>query len=487
MTWARSREPLGRGTTEAITVLAVDDEPGLAEMTAQFLERHDDDLSVLTETSPQTALDRLETTRVDCIVSDYQMPAMDGIAFLKAVREDYPELPFILYTGKGSEAIASEAISAGVTDYLQKGTGGEEYGVLAQQVRNNVERRWAVERFEEYLESAPDATVIVEFDGDIAELNSRACELFGYAREQLVGEPIEVLLPDRYREAHVGHRERYMQSPETRPMGADLELYALKADGTEFPVDVAISPIRVGGHVEVMAAVRDISDRRWREEALREREAALERQNERLEEFASIVSHDLQNPLTVARGNLELAHEAADPDAFLEEAEAALDRMSSLTEDLLELAREGETVAALDHVDLEAVARDAWRTADVGDATLVVASTTDVAADRGRLRELFENLFHNSVQHGAKGTDGAGLTVTVSVTDDGFLVDDDGTGLTSGARERAFEYGYSGSGGTGLGLAIVQRIAEAHGWRVDVESSPAGGARVVVSGVDHLD
>lgn len=117
--------------SEPIQVLHVDDEPNLADLAATFLEREDDRLDVRTVLTPDDGWEILADVDIDCIVSDYEMPGQDGIEFLKAVREEYPDLPFILYTGKGSEDVASDAISAGVTDYLQKESGTDQYAILA--------------------------------------------------------------------------------------------------------------------------------------------------------------------------------------------------------------------------------------------------------------------------------------------------------------------------------------------------------------------
>ena len=127
-------------SSDSIHILHVDDDRDFAELTASFLKRDDDRFSIEIETHADTALDALTDRRFDCVISDYDMPNQNGIQFLEAVREDYPELPFILFTGKGSEAVASEAISAGVTDYLQKESGTEQYTVLANRIRNVVER-----------------------------------------------------------------------------------------------------------------------------------------------------------------------------------------------------------------------------------------------------------------------------------------------------------------------------------------------------------
>lgn len=407
------------------------------------------------------------------------MSPQDGLAFLNTVRAEYPDLPFILFTGKGSEEIASDAISEGVSDYLQKGHGTDAYGVLARQIENVVERQRAVERFETFLESAPDSILIVDADGTITQVNHQTEELFDYDRADLLGEPLEMLLPERFRAAHVTYRERYMETPETRPMGADLDLFALRADGSEIPVDIAISPVRVGGRTEVMAAVRDISTRKWREAQLREREAQLESRNDQLEAFASVLSHDLRNPLMVAKGYLELAR-TTDDENHLEKIWSALERMDSLITELLALAREGRTIQDVEPVNLSSVIKEAWVTTSTEPANLVVAlGDEEILADRGRLIQVFANLFSNAIEHG-----GEAITVQVGASGDGFYVADDGPGIPEAEKETIFDIGYStNENGTGFGLGIVRNIVEAHGWTIEVADSDAGGARFAIANV----
>ena len=202
-------------------------------------------------------------------------------------------------------------------------------------------------------------------------------------------------------------------------------------------------------------------------------EQRLERQNERLEQFASLLSHGLRYPLTVARGNLDLVAGDVDRER-LDAVERSLDRIEALGEDILDLVRYGSTVEDVDEVDLETAATDAWRAIDTADATaLVVDSTESIRADRTRLLRLLEDLFRNARDHA-----GAGVTVSVGATPTGFYVADDGPGIPEDDRERVFERGFStGDGGRGFGLTIVRQIAEAHDWEVSVSESDAGGAR----------
>ena len=201
-----------------------------------------------------------------------------------------------------------------------------------------------------------------------------------------------------------------------------------------------------------------------------ERERELERQNERLEEFASVISHDLRSPLNVASGRLDLLD--ADPEQ-VEPIEKAIGRMEELIESVLALARKGQMVDETEPVSLEAIAKEGWMNVATGDGTLAVETDLTIQADPGRLPEVFENLFRNAVDHG-----GDDVTITVDAIENGFVVEDDGPGIDPEHREKVFESGFSTTvSGHGFGLSIVKQIAEAHGWEVTVGESNEGGAR----------
>ncbi|WP_096389856.1 sensor histidine kinase [Halopenitus persicus] len=243
--------------------------------------------------------------------------------------------------------------------------------------------------------------------------------------------------------------------------------------------DVALARI-------LCANVRSALDGARREQELRARERELAEQNARLEEFTSIVSHDLRNPLNVATGYLEIAleeastSESADP-SVLEQVDNALDRMNRLIEDLLTLARQGESIGETERVDLGAVAAAAWEHVDAPDAALSVEADATIEADRGRLQQLLENLFRNSVEHG-----GSDVRIVVGDLPDGvgFYVADDGHGIPESDRERVFESGYTTrEGGTGFGLAIVSEIVDAHGWEIAATDGETGGARFEITDV----
>lgn len=212
-----------------------------------------------------------------------------------------------------------------------------------------------------------------------------------------------------------------------------------------------------------------------------DRERELARKNERLEEFARVVSHDLRNPLNLIHGHVTLARDAENILDHLDSIEGAVDRMNRLIENLLALAREGRIVGQSIPVELSSVASGAWDAVETVDADLEFdQEVRPIMADRDRLQQMLENLFRNAVEHG-----GESVTVTVGSLDGGFYIQDDGAGLPEGDPSQLFKIGHSSTDeGTGMGLAIVQEIANGHGWEIAATESPDGGARFEVTGVD---
>ncbi len=587
--------------SDTISVLHVDDDSAFCDLVATFVERTDPQLRVQTTTSTTDGLEMLSESDIDCVVSDYNMPNLNGIEFLEQVRAEHPKLPFILYTGKGSEEIASEAISAGVTDYLQKEGGSGQYVVLANRIRNAVEqyqtrqsaratkekfarivektdeilymfsadwtellfmnsayedgwggsikklnddpraffehiqqadhervrrfmetlsggdraniayqivledgtKRWMREeatpivdssgevsrivgvirditpqkereeklrsskaRLEALFENSPDLIAIHDADGILRDVNQRFCDELGYTADELVGKTVwdTDTTVDRD-EAKAFWEDLATNSP--RRFEGVLE----RKDGSTFPVEIHLTRLDLDGEDRFVAIDREITEQK-------RREADLLQRNERLNRFASAVSHDLRNPLQIAQGHVELLDGETESE-HLEDIENALDRMEALTDDLLTLAQQGSTAISPEAVALEPFLERCWSAVETEAATLTVETDRVVHADEDRLRQVFENLFANAVEHA-----GASVTVTVGETESGFFVRDDGPGIPPDQRENVFEPGYSTAvDGTGFGLQIVEQIVAVHGWDITVTDGPTGGAQFEISNV----
>jgi len=453
--------------SQQIRTLVVDDSEFFAEMTAGTLtEEHG--IEATYETSAEAALETMAESDIDCIVSDYEMPGMDGIEFLRTVQDRYGDVPFILLTGRGDEEVASEAIEIGVSDYLFKleVVEDEQYERLANRIEGVVSRHQTQQKYERLVENSPDVIAHIGEDGTILAANPAMADRLSTERDRLVGAAIVDVFPERVGEDRLAAGRRAIESGEA-------ERTEDSHGGRSFhnifmPVETRRS------HDSFQLISRDITERKTREQELK-------RQNERLESFASVVSHDLRNPLNVAQSSTDLLAEEYESE-HVDRIDRSLRRMGGIIEDVLTLAREGDRVDEPSPVDLATMAQDAWSHVETGDVRLVVDIDQRIEADAGRLKDLLGNLFANAVTHGTSTG-----TVTVGITPEGFFVADDGEGIPDENREEVFETGFSTDRtGTGLGLTIVQEIANAHGWSVEVSESDSGGARFDLTGVTLL-
>lgn len=324
------------------------------------------------------------------------------------------------------------------------------------------------------MESMTDGAVAVNTDGRIIDLNQRTCTVFDLDRG-VIGDPVESVF-DGYPDLLAS-----LESPER-----DHEV-AVETFGDTRYFDVNVSPIRdVDGVIRgTQLILRDITRRK-------RRERELQTQNERLDQFATVVSHDLRNPLMIAQSYLDLVETKGD-DKHIETVANSLDRMDTMIDELLALARVDFDPEDTIELELESLVEDSWKTAHTDEATLETAipEGITVEAEPELLRNVFENLFRNATEHANTRTESAEddeppVTITVGVLEDssperGFFVEDDGDGIDPADRESVFEQGFTTSAdGTGFGLSIVSEIVDAHGWSISVTEGTDGGARFEV-------
>jgi len=469
----KSRDPVAR----SIRLLHVDDDESVLDVTEAFLTKELPDLEIVSVTDTDAALELLSDEPFDCVISDYEMPDMDGLTLLQEVRGRRPELPFLLFTGKGSERIAGRAISAGVTGYVQKG-GSEQQWRLANRVKHAIEEYRAKldsERYSTVLQALDYPVYVVDADGRFVYVNETFADLTGYSQAELVGrEPRLIKTAESV--GRVTEALRTVVSS-SGPDTARFEVEIQTKDGGTVHCRDHLAPLPFEDEYRGCAGIlRDTT-------AEQRRRNELARQNQRLEEFVSVVSHDLRTPLSTAETAAALAERTGEAQYF-EKLGRAHDRIDRLLDDLLTLAREGEEVVTIDAVQLRPVAERAWGSVGSGRASMEIDTELTVEANPDRLRRLFENLFRNALEHGSPAA-----TVTVGTLDDvdadGFYVADDGTGIPADARDSVFDPGYTtADDGTGFGLSIVRRISDAHGWEVDVTGSDDGGARFEFTGVE---
>ena len=349
----------------------------------------------------------------------------------------------------------------------------------------------SAELFRQLLESAPDAIVGIGRDGRIAFVNAQTEKLFGYPREALIGETVEKLVPARYHGAHGGHRSGYFTDPRTRPMGAGLDLYGLRSDGTEFPAEISLSSIETEDGLLATAAIRDITDRKNAERDLARHAAELQRSNVELSQYAYVASHDLQEPLRMVVTYTDRLGEhlegKLDPRAqeWANYVVEGATRMQSLIEGLLEFSRVRPEEAEFVQIDCEVVLRRALANLQAAIHESGAQITHDplptISADAVQLLQLFQNLVGNAV----KFQGDAVPVIHVGCERDGahwhFSVADNGIGIDSGDAERIFVlfqrlHSKDAYAGAGIGLALCKKIVDAHHGRIWVQSAPGAGA-----------
>ncbi|WP_135806685.1 PAS domain S-box protein [Halorussus marinus] len=354
--------------------------------------------------------------------------------------------------------------------------------------------------FDALAEASADGIIMLDDDSTVRYANPAVERILGYEPDELVGASKMTIIPERLREVHAEALQRYLETGRKHIDWTYVELPGRHADGHEVPLAVSLNDFEHAGEHYFVGTFRDISDRK-----AAERE--LERQNDRLERFASMLAHELRNPLEIARVSVELLD--GGDEATREEIADALGRIDEIIDVLLAIARDRELIEGVEAVALAGVAADAWADIETGAATLENDAEAVVRANPSHLRHLLENLFRNAIEHGSTSdgpsddgdsepdsadSDDAPVTVRIGDLSDpdprsdapvgGFYVEDTGSGIPESQRAAVAEPGFTtDEAGIGLGLTFVAELAAAYGWEWSITESEAGGARFEFVGV----
>lgn len=377
----------------------------------------------------------------------------------------------------GHVAVSREDTSSGSLAHLRS---------LPQFVSSSLVQEGEEISFQQWLDIMPDALIAIDAAGTIALVNHQSETLFGYTREELVGQPLELLLPERLHDAHVQHRKRYAASPHIRPMGAGLELYGRRKDGTEVPVDISLSPLRFDDAFYAMAAIRDITERKLLEEhKVREQHK---------DDFISMASHELKTPLTCLVAYIDLLHLLLERENntqaihYIKRADTQITKLTKLIADFLDIskAQAGKLVFTEKPVVIDDLVREEvelFQSMAPRHHLLIEGATScQVIGDRDRLGQVLINLLSNAVKYSPQANQIV-VRLVREASEVIISIQDFGIGIPASDQERIFERFYRVSinheqhfPGLGIGLYISYEIIRYHGGRIWVESVEGQGS-----------
>jgi two-component system sensor kinase FixL len=483
-------------------ILLVDDRPGNLLAYQVLLEELGEEL--LMAHSGEEALAQLRSHDFAVILLDVNMPGMDGFETAKAIRETEGQAhtPIIFLTAYSDDLRSAEAYAHGAVDFIQTPVVPAilraKVKVFADFVRMTEELNRqkhqeviteSVDRLRLILDSSLDAVVAIDELGQITGWNPQAEAVFGWSRDEALGKLLcDLIIPEPYRFAFQRGLEHFRATGEGPLLRRRLELTATRKGDRTFPVELTVSPLRVAGHCEFCAFVRDISQRKAADEQIRRYATELERSNRELNDFAYSASHDLRSPL---RAVAQLAawisedHAAELSDEVrtdLSLMQRRVQRMQALLDDMLEYARVGRSEGDLSHVDSGQLAREIIDTLPLpAGFTIQVGSMPTFLSHRTPLQQVLRNLIGNAVKHHDR-PDGR---VDISAVDHGdhieFIVQDDGPGIAESYQEQIFRMFTTLKPrdtveGSGMGLALVKKIVEGRGGTVLLQSAEGRGA-----------
>lgn len=469
-----------------INILHVEDNPDTRQLIKSNLKKENDIFNITSVANPTIGLDLLEENKYDCIISDYNMPEMNGLQFLDIVRQKYDEeLPFILLTGAGSEDVASNAIRKGANDYIKKDINDSQYKLLANRISNYVsdyrtkqelsnkrqELRYEQKILNQAINGMKDIFYVMETSGEIIRLNKSGEKFIN----RIINQPL-VDNPNLFDVFPNDQKCQIKKSISTVKNGNHTRINLTSYDNQNNKIELEIkhSPLQdsQGNVLRIVGIARDVTEEN-------EYKRTLKNKNKKLDKFAKIISHDIRNPLSIARGHLNLYIEENGTHQNLEKTQKSINRIETILDDILEIAKTTDEKINKEKVNIQSIIQDCWENIDRKNSNLTIDTTKEISLNKKLASRLFENMFKNSIKHG-----GDDVEIKIGSLENGFYIEDNGKGIPKEKRSKIFNLNYTTSEtGEGLGLTIVKYVCDSHNWDIIVTESSTGGARFEITNI----
>jgi len=463
-----------------INILYVENNINIRKKVILNLEKENDKFKIDGVDSPNNEIHNLNKKTYDCILSGYNFPNTNGLEFLKEVKKQ-TDIPFILFTKENNDEIIHDIISENVDDYVEKDLNKIQYKILSKRistyVSNHRTKSKLIKRTDELeeerkfinqsLDSMNDIFFVIDTNGNINKVNNSGLKcitsISNYS-EQDIG---EINIRDIFPQSQTEQINKSLSSV-NKGNHVRFNIEAKTNQNESLELEIKISPLYndINEIIGIVGMARDVTEEN-------EYKRKLKKKNNKLDKFAKIISHDIRNPTSIAKGNLNLHINNHGSTDELDTTLKSIHRIENILEDVLYITKSNTDELNKQNITLKSIANECWKNLNVKNSELKINTDKIISQNKKLSSRLFENLFKNSIEHG-----GDNVRITIGGTKNGFYVEDNGTGIPKNKRGKIFNQNYSTSEtGEGLGLSIVEHVCDLHEWTITITESKTGGAR----------
>lgn len=463
-----------------INILYVENNINIRKKVILNLEKENDKFKIDGVDSPNNGIHNLNKKTYDCILSGYNFPNTNGLEFLKEVKKQ-TDIPFILFTKENNDEIIHDIISENVDDYVEKDLNKIQYKILSKRistyVSNHRTKSKLIKRTDELeeerkfinqsLDSMNDIFFVIDTNGNINKVNNSGLKcitsISNYS-EQDIG---EINIRDIFPQSQTEQINKSLSSV-NKGNHVRFNIEAKTNQNESLELEIKISPLYndINEIIGIVGMARDVTEEN-------EYKRKLKKKNNKLDKFAKIISHDIRNPTSIAKGNLNLHINNHGSTDELDTTLKSIHRIENILEDVLYITKSNTDELNKQNITLKSIANECWKNLNVKNSELKINTDKIISQNKKLSSRLFENLFKNSIEHS-----GDNVRITIGGTKNGFYVEDNGTGIPKNKRGKIFNQNYSTSEtGEGLGLSIVEHVCDVHGWTISITESKTGGAR----------